>query len=137
MSRELFTAFPISPGVAEGPIKHLGQSKIEFIRNTYKELGVDSDSEYTKEGNPIKVLASIGKGCVVVTFHLTVHFYADLLSEANAFILEEGSAGAHAAALARELGTPAVVLENPDHFLMLKEGMVVTVNGNTGVVSQE
>lgn len=55
------------------------------------------------------------------------------MSRAGAIVTDEGGMTCHAAIVSRELGTPCVV-GTGDATSLLEEGMLVTVNGTTGIV---
>jgi pyruvate,water dikinase len=98
---------PASPGIASGVVKILKNAReIEKIR----------------------------KGDVLVA-EQTNPDYVPAMKKASAIITERGGRTSHAAIVSRELGIPAVV--GAGHALtMLKEGIVVTVNGSTGEISK-
>ena len=96
---------PASPGVKTGPVKILGSAK---------EIG------------------KIATGDVLVA-EQTNPDYVPAMRKAVAIVTERGGRTSHAAIVSRELGIPAVVGAK-DIRKILKDGMVITVNGSTGEV---
>ncbi|HUD19093.1 MAG TPA: phosphoenolpyruvate synthase [Patescibacteria group bacterium] len=96
---------PASPGMASGPVK---------ILLSAKEIGkiVTGDVLVAEQTNPDFVPA---------------------MRKAVAIVTERGGRTSHAAIVSRELGIPAVVGAK-DVRKLLKDGMVITVNGTTGEV---
>jgi pyruvate,water dikinase len=94
-----------SPGVKTGPVKILGSSK---------EIGkiAPGDILVARETNPD---------------------YVPAMRKAVAIVTERGGRTSHAAIVSRELGIPAVVGAKNIRSL-LKDGLVITVNGSTGEV---
>lgn len=135
----LFKGRPISAGTAEGPVKYLGEGREDFIRDSYGAIGRRDPETLKYDPADLEVLAEIGQGRVVVMHHFTIHYYAEMLYKAAAFILEEESTLSHATALAtalaRELGIPAVAVEEVSDLNHLEEGMNVKVDGTAGLVS--
>jgi pyruvate,water dikinase len=72
------------------------------------------------------------EGDVLVTV-MTNPDYEPLMAKASAIVTDEGGHLSHAAIVSRELGKPAVV-GTKDATKILKDGMVVTVDGIHGVV---
>ena len=96
---------PASPGMASGPVKILKSAKeIHML--------VGGDILVAEQTNPDFVPA---------------------MKKAVAIITERGGRTSHAAIVSRELGIPAVVGAK-DVLKLLKDGMVVTVNGTTGEI---
>ncbi len=87
---------------------------------------------------PVKILRSpkeiskIQKGDVLVA-PMTSPDYVPAMKKANAIITDQGGQTSHAAIVSRELGIPAVV-GTQTATKSLKEGMIVTVNGETGQI---
>ncbi len=87
---------------------------------------------------PVKILKSpkeiskIQKGDVLVA-PMTSPDYVPAMKKANAIITDQGGQTSHAAIVSRELGIPAVV-GTEKATKTLKDGMIVTVNGETGQV---
>ena len=87
---------------------------------------------------PVKILKSpkeiskIQKGDVLVA-PMTSPDYVPAMKKANAIITDQGGQTSHAAIVSRELGIPAVV-GTQTATKSLKEGMIVTVNGETGQI---
>lgn len=96
---------PASPGMASGPVK---------ILSSPKEIH--------------KILA----GDVLVA-EMTNPDYVPAMRKAVAIVTERGGRTSHAAIVSRELGIPAIVGAK-DARKLLKEGVVVSVNGSTGEV---
>lgn len=96
---------PASPGMASGPVKILLSAK-----EIHKVLA--GDILVAEQTNPDFVPA---------------------MRKAVAILTERGGRTSHAAIVSRELGIPAVV-GCKDVRKLLKEGMVITVNGSTGDV---
>ncbi len=94
-----------SPGVATGPVKILGSAK---------EIGkiLSGDILVAQQTNPD---------------------YVPAMRKAVAIVTERGGRTSHAAIVSRELGIPAVV--GVDNITkLLKDELVITVNGSTGDV---
>lgn len=96
---------PASPGMGAGPVKILHSAK-----DVHKIL--PGDVLVAEQTNPD---------------------YVPAMRKAVAIVTERGGRTSHAAIVSRELGIPAVVGAK-DAMKVLKEGMVVTVNGATGEV---
>jgi pyruvate,water dikinase len=77
-------------------------------------------------------LEVIKKGDIMVT-KMTTPDMVPAMTRAAAIVTDEGGMTCHAAIVARELGIPCVVGAS-DSTTILKEGMLVTVEGRTGVV---
>lgn len=96
---------PASPGIASGPVKELSSPK-EINR--------------------------IVPGDVLVA-EMTNPDYVPAMRKAVAIVTERGGRTSHAAIVSRELGIPCVVGAKGCKKL-LKDGLVITVNGSTGEV---
>ncbi|MCX6793917.1 MAG: phosphoenolpyruvate synthase [Candidatus Gottesmanbacteria bacterium] len=96
---------PASPGVKTGPVKILGSAR---------EIG------------------KIAPGDILVA-QQTNPDYVPAMRKAVAIVTERGGRTSHAAIVSRELGIPAVVGAKNIRSL-LKDGLVITVNGSTGEV---
>ena len=96
---------PASPGMASGPVKMLESAKEIHKLNA-------GDILVAEQTNPDFVPA---------------------MRKAIAIITERGGRTSHAAIVSRELGIPAVV-GCKDVRQLLKDGMVLTVNGTTGEI---
>ncbi len=87
---------------------------------------------------PVKILKSpkeidkIKKGDVLVS-PMTSPDYVPAMKKASAIITDEGGQTSHAAIVSRELGVPCVV-GTKEATKKLKEGEIVTVNGETGQI---
>ena len=79
-------------------------------------------------------LEVVKKGDIMVTA-MTSPDMVPAMTRAAAIVTDEGGMTCHAAIVARELGIPCIVgTSNATH--KLAEGMMVTVDGNTGVVTE-
>lgn len=104
-SLPILTGAPASPGIGTGPVK---------ILKSPKEIG------------------KIEKGDVLVA-PMTSPDYVPAMKKANAIITDQGGQTSHAAIVSRELGIPCVVgTQMATHEL--KDGMIVTVDGETGQI---
>lgn len=101
----LVTGLGASPGVAAGAVR---------IITGAKDLG------------------KIQKGDIMVT-KMTMPDMVPGMRRAGAIVTDEGGMACHAAIVSRELGCPAVV-GSKKATALLKEGMVVTVDGGKGMV---
>ena len=101
----LLTGSPASPGIGSGPVK---------IISSIHDVG--------------KVLA----GDVIVAMQ-TNPDYVPAMKKATAIVTERGGRTSHAAIVSRELGIPAVV-GTARATEVLKNGMVITVNGGKGEI---
>ena len=94
-----------SPGTASGRVRHVAdEMNLEVIK----------------------------KGDIMVT-KMTTPDMVPAMTRAAAIVTEEGGMTCHAAIVARELGIPCVVGAS-ESTTILKEGLLVTVEGKTGVV---
>jgi pyruvate, water dikinase len=96
---------PASPGVASGPVK---------ILTSVKQIG------------------KIETGDILVA-EQTNPDYVPAMKKAVAIVTERGGRTSHAAIVSRELGIPAVV-GTKGIIHLVKDGMVLTVNGTTGEI---
>ena len=80
----------------------------------------------------MKDLGRVGKGDILVT-KMTTPDYVPSMAKTAGIITDEGGMTSHAAIVSRELGVPCVV-GTSDATKLLKEGMVVTVDGSSGNV---
>lgn len=103
----------ISPGVATGKVRIIRDLSPEQTRG----FGVNADGEHEDH-----VL------CAVVTGPA----WTPLFASASAVVLQIGGLLQHGALCAREYGKPAV--SNIDVYSQLKDGMTISVDGNTGIV---
>ncbi|MCL5438621.1 MAG: phosphoenolpyruvate synthase [Patescibacteria group bacterium] len=96
---------PASPGIKSGPVK---------ILHSEKEIDkvLTGDVLVTKQTNPD---------------------YVPAMKKASAIVTDEGGRTSHAAIVSRELGIPAVV-GTEKATKILKNGMIVTVNGLSGEI---
>lgn len=98
---------PASPGISSGPVKILkNASEIDKIRQ--------GDVLVAEQTNPDFVPA---------------------MKKAAAIVTERGGRTSHAAIVSRELGIPAVV-GTEGIMKKVKDDLVITVNGSTGVISK-
>lgn len=104
-SMPILTGAPASPGVGTGYVK---------ILKSPKEID------------------KVGKGDVLVA-PMTSPDYVPAMKKAAAIITDQGGQTSHAAIVSRELGIPCVV-GTQKATKQLKDGMMVTVNGETGQV---
>jgi pyruvate,water dikinase len=79
-----------------------------------------------------KEIGRVGKGDVLVA-PMTSPDYVPAMKKSAAIITDQGGQTSHAAIVSRELGIPCVV-GTKDATKILKEGQIVTVNGETGQV---
>lgn len=96
---------PASPGIASGPVKILASPK---------------------------EIHKIVSGEVLVA-EMTNPDYVPAMRKAVAIVTARGGRTSHAAIVSRELGIPAIVGAK-DALTILKDGLVVTVNGSTGEI---
>jgi pyruvate,water dikinase len=96
---------PASPGMGAGPVK---------ILKSPKEIG------------------KVQKGDILVA-PMTSPDYVPAMKKASAIITDQGGQTSHAAIVSRELGIPCVV-GTEKATTKLKDGVIVTVNGETGEV---
>lgn len=80
----------------------------------------------------VKHLEKVGKGDIMVT-DMTTPDFVPAMKKAAAIITNRGGLTSHAAIVSRELGVPCVV-GTTTATKLLKDGMIVTVNGSTGEV---
>lgn len=104
-SAPILTGSPASPGIGTGPVK---------ILKSPKEIG------------------KIDKGDVLVA-PMTSPDYVPAMKKSAAIITDEGGQTSHAAIVSRELGIPCVVGTN-EATKKLKDGQIVTVNGEAGEI---
>lgn len=103
----------ISPGVATGKVRIIRDLSVEQTRG----FGVGPDGEQESH-----VLCALVAGPA----------WTPLFASACAVVLQMGGVLQHGALCAREYGKPAV--SNIEIFSVLKDGMTVSVDGNTGIV---
>jgi pyruvate,water dikinase len=103
----LLTGDPASPGMASGIVKKL-LSPTEIGKIVHGDILV------AEQTNPD---------------------YVPAMKKAAAIVTERGGRTSHAAIVSRELGIPAIV-GAAGALKILKDTMVITVNGSTGVVSK-
>jgi pyruvate,water dikinase len=101
----VLTGAPASPGIGSGEVKIVRKSK---------------------------EISKIKDGDVLVA-KMTSPDYVPAMKKASAIITDEGGLTSHAAIVSRELGIPCVV-GTKDATTKLKEGVIVTVDGEIGEV---
>lgn len=79
-------------------------------------------------------LEKIRKGDILVT-QMTSPDFVPAMKKAAAIVTDKGGITSHAAIVSRELGIPCIV-GTGEATKLLKDGMVVTVDGKSGVVSR-
>ena len=109
---ELASAGTQLTGIGVSPGRYTGRARI------ITSLAVESDLE------PGEVIVAI----------TTDASWGPLFLAAGAVVVETGSVISHAAIVSRELGIPAVV-SVADATLHIKDGTIITVDGNTGTVT--
>ncbi|VVB70681.1 Phosphoenolpyruvate synthase [uncultured archaeon] len=80
----------------------------------------------------LKELYKVKKGDIMVT-RMTTPDFVPAMKRAAGIVTDEGGITCHAAIVSRELGVPCVV-GTGNATIVLKDGMNVTVDANTGVV---
>ncbi len=101
----VLTGAPASPGIGTGEVKIVRKNK---------------EISKIKDGN-------------VLVAKMTSPDYVPAMKKASAIITDEGGLTSHAAIVSRELGIPCVV-GTKDATTKLKEGVIVTVDGEIGEV---
>ena len=76
--------------------------------------------------------SSVGRGDVLVT-RMTTPDFVPLMAKTSAIVTDEGGMTSHAAIVSRELGVPCVV-GTSKATAVLKEGMLVSVDGSRGLI---
>ncbi len=122
------------------PVTTMGISNIKYqISNRKTEVILKGDAASPgMASGPVKILSSpkeihrVVSGDVLVA-EMTNPDYVPAMRKAVAIVTERGGRTSHAAIVSRELGIPAVVGAK-DARKLLKDGVVVTVNGSTGEV---
>jgi len=116
--------------------KDRGSGKIELASAGTQLTGIGvSPGRYTGRARVITSLAvdsDLEPGDVIVAI-TTDASWGPLFLAAGGVVVENGSTISHAAIVSRELGIPAVV-SVPDVTRRLKDGTMVTVDGNSGTV---
>ncbi len=125
------------------PVTTIGMKSENASSSTVKEQDVIAQGDPASPGissGPVKILSSakeIGKimhGDILVA-EQTNPDYVPAMKKATAIVTERGGRTSHAAIVSRELGIPAVV-GTEGIMKSVKDGMVITVNGSTGVISK-
>jgi len=101
----ILTGTPASPGIGTGPVK---------ILKSPKEI------------------SKVQKGDILVA-PMTSPDYVPAMKKANAIVTDQGGQTSHAAIVSRELGIPCVV-GTKEGTKILREGQIVTVNGESGEI---
>ena len=101
----ILTGSPASPGIGTGRVKVLKSAK---------------------------EIAKVEKGDILVA-PMTSPDFVPAMKKAHAIVTDAGGATSHAAIVSRELGIPCVV-GTKEATLVLKDGMIVTVDGQKGQV---
>lgn len=101
----ILTGSPASPGIGTGTVKVL---------------------------KSVKEIAKVEKGDILVA-PMTSPDFVPAMRKAQAIVTDAGGATSHAAIVSRELGIPCVV-GTKSATLVLKDGMIVTVDGQKGQV---
>jgi pyruvate,water dikinase len=120
---------PAHKQVAE--LKTLGADAAAIVRGLGASPGVAT--------GPVRVLANPGQSSEmcdgeVLVAHMTSPDWVPLMRHAAAIVTDAGGMTSHAAIVSRELGVPCVV-GTRDATRRLHTGMLVTVNGGSGVVT--
>lgn len=101
----ILTGTPASPGIGTGPVRVLKSPK---------------------------EISKIEKGDVLVA-PMTSPDYVPAMKKATAIVTDQGGQTSHAAIVSRELGIPCIVGAK-EATKMLREGQIVTVNGESGEI---
>ncbi len=101
----LLKGAPASPGMASGPVK--------LVPN-------------------VKLLDKVKKGDIMVT-DMTTPDFVPTMRKVVGIITNQGGLTSHAAIVSRELGVPCIV-GTGNATKILKDGMIVTLNGSTGEI---
>ena len=134
-------------GIEKGNVYILQSRAITTIKERKEEKSVKGDVKILLKGlgaspgigtGKVRTIDSereIGKveeGDILVTT-MTTPDMVPAMKRASAIVTDEGGMTCHAAIVSRELGVPAVV-GTKDATKILKDGMVVTVDGEKGLV---
>ncbi len=120
--------------IKEGKVEEEEEVEVEHGKVLLKGLGASPGIATGK----VKVILSereiskVEEGDVLVTT-MTTPDMVPAMKRAAAIVTDEGGLTCHAAIVSRELGVPAVV-GTRDATKILKDGMIVTVDGEKGVV---
>lgn len=105
LSNSILKGAPASPGIISGPVKIIPD---------------------------VKHLERVKKGDILVT-QMTTPDFVPAMKRAAAIVTDRGGLTSHAAIVSRELGIPCVV-GTTTATKLLKDGMLITVNGSTGEI---
>ena len=134
-------------GIEKGKVYILQSRAITTIRGKKEEKSVKGEVDILLKGlgaspgigtGKVKVIESekeiskVEEGDILVTT-MTTPDMVPAMKRASAIVTDEGGLTCHAAIVSRELGVPAVV-GTKEATKMLKDGMIVTVDGEKGVV---
>lgn len=123
------------------PVTTTGKREAESVKQKANSLPLILKGDAASPGiasGPVRILASpkeihkIVSGEVLVA-EMTNPDYVPAMRKAVAIVTARGGRTSHAAIVSRELGIPAIVGAK-DALTLLKDGLVVTVNGSTGEV---
>jgi len=131
--------------IEKGAIYLLQTRAVTFIAKGAHEESVEEEPILTGLGaspgmgsGPVKVvrgvkdLGKVSQGDVLVT-KMTTPDYVPLMVKTSGIVTDEGGMTSHAAIVSRELGVPCVVGAS-SATRVLKDGMVVSVDGSRGLV---
>lgn len=104
-SEVILKGAPASPGLVSGPVKMVSD---------------------------VKLLDKVKKGDIMVT-DMTTPDFVPAMRRACGIITNRGGLTSHAAIVSRELGVPCIV-GTGNATKILKDGMIVTLNGSTGEI---
>lgn len=125
------------------PVTTTSMKSVNAVSSTVKEQDIIAQGDPASPGissGPVKILqnakeiSKISQGDVLVA-EQTNPDYVPAMKKASAIVTERGGRTSHAAIVSRELGIPAVV-GTEGIMKKVKDGLVITVNGSTGVISK-
>ncbi len=134
-------------GIEKGKVYILQSRAITTIRGKKEEKSVKGEVDILLKGlgaspgigtGKVKVIESekeiskVEEGDILVTT-MTTPDMVPAMKRASAIVTDEGGLTCHAAIVSRELGVPAVV-GTKEATKVLRDGMIVTVDGEKGVV---
>lgn len=105
-------------------------SQVPILSGTPASPGIGTGT--VKVLKSAKEIAKVEKGDVLVA-PMTSPDFVPAMRKAQAIVTDSGGATSHAAIVSRELGIPCVV-GTKEATLVLKDGMIVTVDGQKGQV---
>ncbi len=115
--------------ISESEVKSVAEAKI-IVRGLGATTGAATGR--VKIIKSPKEIDKIGQGDVLVSV-MTSPDFVPAMRKASAIVTDEGGITSHAAIVSRELGIPCVV-GSGDATKKLKDGMVVTVDADHGIV---